>query len=65
MGISLCTLSVQEFFTGRRVASREMEIFITETCVVDPEIMRTMKRQGSNFVQQIIRECLLSGLRNL
>lgn len=62
--ISLWTLSLQEFFAWKGVASREAEIFflIIKTQIVDLEIRRTMKRQRSNFVQRIIFECLLGGL---
>lgn len=62
--ISLWTLSLQEFFVGKGVASREAKIFffIIKTLIVDLEIRKTMKRQRPNFAQQIIFECLLSGL---
>lgn len=44
--ISLCTLSLQEFFAGKGVASREAEIFlIIKTQIVDLEIRRTMKEK--------------------
>ena len=61
--ISLWTLRLQEFFVGKGVDSREAEIlFIIKTLIVDLETRKTMKRQRPNFAQQIIFECLLSGL---
>lgn len=66
MDICFLMHGVHEFLAGGKTdLPPGKQIFIIETRVVHLEIMRTMKRHRSNFAQQIICECLLSGLRIL
>lgn len=56
-------LAYKSSLQGRELPPEKLRFFfIIMTQIIDLEIRRTMKRQRSNFVQQIIFECLLGGL---